>query len=72
MGKKRRKVWMAAPSCIFWVVWKERNMIAFDNEDLSMNRLKNSFVCNLWVWTKSVVNDDPLSLLSFFDWLGAR
>ncbi|RVW35452.1 putative ribonuclease H protein [Vitis vinifera] len=23
------------------------------------------------VWTKSVVNDGPLSLLSFFDWLGA-
>ena len=72
LGKKRRKVWKAAPLCIFWVVWKERNMIAFDNEELSMNRLKNSFVCNLWVWTKSVVNDDPLSLLSFFDWLGAR
>ena len=37
-----------------------------------MNRLKIFFVCNLWVWTKSVVNDGPLSLLSFFDWLGAR
>ncbi|RVW42952.1 hypothetical protein CK203_076318 [Vitis vinifera] len=38
MGKKRRKVWKAAPSCIFWTVWKERNRIAFDNEELSMNR----------------------------------
>ena len=72
MGKKRRKVWKAAPSCIFWVVWKERNRIAFDNEELSMNRLKNSFVCNLWVWSKPVVNEGPLSLLGFFDWLGAR
>ena len=72
MGKKRRKVWMAAPSCIFWVVWKERNRIAFDNEELSTNRLKNSFVCNLWVWSKSVVNEGPLSLLGFFYWLGAR
>ena len=72
MGKKRRKVWKAAPSCIFWAVWKERNRIAFDNEELSMNRLKNSFVCNLWVWSKPVVNEGPLSLLGFFDWLGAR
>ena len=72
MGKKRRKVWKAAPSCIFWAVWKERNRIAFDNEELSMNRLKNSFVCNLWMWSKPVVNEGPLSLLGFFYWLGAR
>ncbi|RVW85670.1 Phosphoinositide phosphatase SAC6 [Vitis vinifera] len=37
MGKKRRKVWKTTPSCIFWVVWKERNRIAFDNEELLMN-----------------------------------
>ena len=37
-----------------------------------MNRLKNSLVCNLWVWSKPVVNEGPLSLLGFFDWLGAR
>ena len=71
LGKKRRKVWKAAPLCIFWAVWKERNMIAFDNKELSIHRLKNSFVCNLWLWTKSVVNDGPLPLLSFFYWLGA-
>ena len=44
LGKKRRKVWKAAPLCIFWAVWKERNMIAFDNKELSIHRLKNSFV----------------------------
>ena len=71
MGKKRRKVWKAAPLCLFWAVWKEGNKIAFDNEGFSIYRLKNSFVCNLWLWTKSVVNEGPLPLLSFFDWLGA-
>ena len=40
LGKKRRKVWKAAPLCIFWAVWKERNMIAFDNEELSIHTLK--------------------------------
>ncbi|RVW89101.1 putative ribonuclease H protein [Vitis vinifera] len=70
LGKKHRKVWNAAPLCIFWAVWKERNRIAFDNEELSIHRLKNSFVCNLWLWTKSVVNDGPIPLISFFDWLG--
>ena len=71
LGKKCRKVWKATPLCIFWAVWKERNRIAFDNEELSIHRLKNSFVCNLWLRTKSVVNDGPLPLLNFFDWLGA-
>ena len=33
LGKKRRKVWKAAPLCLFWAVWKERSRIAFDNED---------------------------------------
>ena len=49
----------------------ERDRIAFNNEDFSVHKLKNSFVCNLWLWTKSIVNEGPLPLLSFFDWLGA-
>ena len=66
LGKKRRKVWKVAPLCLFWAIWKERNRIAFENEELSIHRLKNSFVCNLWLWTKSVVNEGPLPLFSFF------
>ncbi|RVW93513.1 putative ribonuclease H protein [Vitis vinifera] len=38
LGKKRRKVWKAAPLCLFWAVWKERNRIAFDNEEFSIHR----------------------------------
>ncbi|RVW63585.1 hypothetical protein CK203_057416 [Vitis vinifera] len=33
-------------------VWKERNRIAFDNEELSLHRMKNSFVHSFWSWTK--------------------
>ena len=46
MGKKCSKVWMAAPSCLFWAIWKERNRIDFENEEFSIHRMKNSFVCN--------------------------
>ena len=48
--KNHRKVWRAAPLCLFWTIWKERNRIVFDNEALSTQRLKNSFVCNLLSW----------------------
>ena len=60
------------PLCLFWEIWKEINRIAFENEELSIHRLKNYFVCNLWLWTKSVVNEGPLPLFNFFDWLGSR
>ena len=72
MGKKHRKVWKAAPLCLFWLVWKEKNMIAFDNEELSIQRMKNSFVCNLWSWTKLFIDEGPLLLINFFDWFGSR
>ena len=72
MGKKCRKVWKATPLCLFLGGLEERNRIAFENEELSIHRLKNSFVCNLWFWTKSVVNEGPLPLFSFFYWLGSR
>ena len=48
VDKKRRKVWRAA-LCHFWMVWKERNRIAFENEEFLIQRLKYSFVCNFLV-----------------------
>ena len=36
VGKKRKKVWRAAPLYIFWTVWKVRNRLAFKNDVLSI------------------------------------
>ena len=69
VGKKRKKAWKLALLCLFWAVWKERNRIAFNNEEFSVHRLKYSFVCNLWSWTKLYIDVGPLSLIDFFDWL---
>ena len=65
MGKACKKVWQAGPLCIFWTVWKERNLLSFDNEELSIQRLKNSFVCNLWSWFRVSVDMNHFSLVSF-------
>ena len=32
VGKKRKKIWIAAPSCLFWTLWRARNRMAFENE----------------------------------------
>ena len=72
MGKSHKKVWLVTPLCIFWTVWKERNLLVFDNKDLSIQRLKNYFVCNLWSWSRVSVDMSPISLVSFIDWLNSK
>ena len=48
MGKKRKKIWMIAPLCLFWTLWHERNRVVFENEVTSIQRIKANFVANLW------------------------
>ena len=47
-------------------------MLVFGNEELSLQRLKNSFVCNLWSWIRVSIDLSPFSLVSFIDWLGSE
>ena len=72
VGKTRKKAWQMAPLCIFWLVWKERNLLAFGNEVLSLQKLKHSFVCNLWSWVRVFIVLSLFSLVSFFEWLGSK
>lgn len=44
-------------------------MIAFDNIELLVQGMKNSFVCNLWLWTRVSTNEGTSSLISFVDYL---
>ena len=70
--KARKKAWQMAPLCIFCSIWKEMNFLAFGNEELSLQRLKYSFVCNLWYWVRVSLVLSPSSLVSFLDWLGSK
>ena len=72
VGKARQKARQITPLCIFWSVWEEINLLAFGNEELSLQRLKYSFVCNIWSWVRMSVVLSPSSLVSFFDWLGSK
>ena len=52
MGKKRKVAWQLRLLCLFWVIWKARNTIAFKDGVLSIQKLKVSFVYFLWLETK--------------------
>ena len=71
-GKKRKSLWVAAPLCLFWTVWNERNRTVFDNETPSAFRMKSSFLFTLWSWAKMFSDDNLSSLVDFLTWLGCR
>ena len=71
LGKKRRKVWSAASLHIFWTVWKTRNRLTFKDNELSIQRLKYSFILSLWSEAKLFIVECLQSLVNFIDWLGS-
>lgn len=72
VGKKRKTIWRANPLCIFWTVWKVRNIISFEDDMLSIPRLKAFFVYLLWLETKMFIQDGPSTLFDFIDWVGSH
>ena len=50
MGKKRNKIWLTAPLCLFWNICHARNRLVFENEVPTAQRIKANFVTNLWSW----------------------
>ena len=72
MGKKHKKIWMAAPLCLFWTLWHERNMMVFGNGVTFTQRTKASFLSNLWIWTNLYSVNNTNSLLDLLTWMGSR
>ena len=72
VGKACKKVGQMVPLCIFWLIRKEMNLLAFGNEEFSFQRLKYSFVCNLWSWVRVSIVLSLFYLVSFLDWLSSK
>ena len=70
VGKQLNKAWMEAPLCIFWTIWRERNRPGFEDVIISINRMKFTFLCNLWS-SVNLHNVERLkSLVDFLTWVG--
>ena len=65
----KRWIWTFILLCIFWTVWKERNILTFKGGSLAIQKLKNSFVCNSWSWARVYMGEESSSLLGFLEWL---
>ena len=47
----------------------ERNRIAFGDGTVDVQKLKHSFVFNLWSWNSLYIGEEISSLIGFLDWL---
>ena len=63
---------MIAPLCIFWTLWWERNRLVFEGVNISINRMKSTFLCNLWSWVNLYSVERPRSLVYFLLWMGCK
>ena len=72
VGKKRKRIWLAAPLCLFWTLWRVRNRMVFENKGFNDQKIKANFVTNLWAWANMFRDDKTNSVVDFLTWLGSR
>ena len=65
LRKRHKKVWLAAPLCLFWTLWTERNWFVFAKEEFLILRMRSFFVYSLWSWSRMFIPYDSL-FVSFF------
>ena len=72
VGKKRKRIWLATPLCLFWTLWRARNRMVFENKGFNDQKIKANFVTNLWAWANMFRDDKTNSVVDFLTWLGSR
>ena len=72
VGKKRKKIWMAAPVCLFWTIWHKRNLLVFEDKATSDQRTKFLFLSKLWTIANTHSVEKTNSLVDFLTWLGTK
>ena len=55
------------PSCILWILWRERNSRIFENLERSVSQLQELFSNTLYDWAKAWGYSRSVSVTSFLD-----
>ena len=58
------------PICLFWTIWRGRNIAVFEEEAITTHGLKLSFAYSLWSWTKVYPDFESCTVNDFFVTLG--
>jgi hypothetical protein len=60
--------WKMVPICLFWCIWRERNLRCFENLESSLEEVIELFLHTLYVWSMAYLY--PLSI-SFAEFLAS-
>ena len=60
-------IWNAIPSCLMWLIWRERNRRAFEDTERHSMELKMIFLHTIVEWTAAMSSQPTLSMLHFID-----
>ncbi|RVW63006.1 DNA-directed RNA polymerase 3B, chloroplastic [Vitis vinifera] len=71
-GQERKKAWRAAPLCLMWTIWRERNRRAFDDMERNDQDIKSIFLYTFVNWVRVYIEEHTLSLIDFVDWLATK
>ena len=52
LGTHSSKVWNMVPTCLMWLVWKERNAQNFEDIERSIDMVKNLMARTLFEWSR--------------------
>ena len=69
VSKRREKAWSAAPLCLMWTLWEERNKRVFNDNERSNQAIKHSFLYTFVNWARVYLEDHTLSMIDFIEWL---
>ena len=57
VGKKREKAWRAAPLCLLWTIWKERNRRAFEDVERNDQEITSIFLYTFMNWARVYIEE---------------
>ena len=52
-GKKFSSVWNLIPSCLIWIIWRERNSRTFENKEIALDKILEIFFGVLYDWSRA-------------------
>jgi len=57
--------WRTIPACIWWTLWKERNLRSFEGQKSNLQKIRMNCISLLFFWCKQNLVGDIVDLVNF-------